>query len=65
NLPMTTQVTDEVLVETQALRAQTTLRVEDACDGRIGMFAQRLSPHPTMGARTDTGSHAASARPET
>src|SRR5471032_2387646 len=28
------------------------------------MFAQRLSPHPTMGARTCTGSYAASTRPE-
>lgn len=32
---MTTRVTDEVLVEAQALRAQTTLRVESARDGRI------------------------------
>src|ERR1700722_4389038 len=28
------------------------------------MFAQRLSPHPTMGARTCAGSYAASPRPE-
>ena len=36
-LPVTAQVTDEVLVETQSLCAQTALRIENACDGRVGI----------------------------
>ena len=38
---MTTQIPDEILVETQALCAHTALRVEDACDGRIGIVLRK------------------------
>lgn len=43
NLPVATQIADEVLVETQAMRGQAPLRVENARDGRIGVMLRQSS----------------------
>lgn len=45
---MAPQITDKVLVESQAMRAHAPLRVEDACNGRIGVVLCQ-SPYECKG----------------